>query len=261
MHILLPPSEGKAAPAQGPTFDLERLSFPELSQARATVLSALLEVSRRDDAARILKVGVKGAREVRAQRGLPHACCVPARELYTGVLYEAARLHEGDGVLIFSGLFGVTTGEDLLPAYRLSMGVSLPGVGPLKTFWRKQLQAWRPGWARPSSAPSATTQAAADQDDATVDLRSEAYRVTKSAAADGRGQWWNVRIANAEGRSVSHMAKHYRGLLARTLLDAPDEPVDVTACSLGAVSVERRGAAYDLTLVPYGLGPDSSVEV
>ncbi|WEV47460.1 peroxide stress protein YaaA [Bifidobacterium sp. ESL0690] len=270
MHLLLPPSEGKSAPSKGPTFDLDGLSFPELNDARKTVLSALIEVSKREDAAKILKVGAKGTQEIVAQRDILSAPCAPAHEVYTGVLYEAAQLHKDDDVLIFSGLFGVTKGEDLIPVYRLSMNVSLPAIGPLKSFWRKQFAGWSPdsGFAedseissqakndnradgtkaQESSAPSFARNA-----DVTVDLRSELYRVTKPASFNDNGEWWDVRIADSQNKTISHMAKHYRGLLTRALLDAPAESVDEIARTLGKVSIESTGNIRHLTLVPAGL--------
>ncbi|WEV68692.1 peroxide stress protein YaaA [Bifidobacterium sp. ESL0775] len=241
MHILLPPSEGKAAPTAGPAFDLDRLSFPELNDARKTVLSALIEVSKRDDAAKILKVGAKGTQEILAQRDILSAPCAPAREVYTGVLYKAAQLHRDDDVLIFSGLFGVTRGEDSIPTYRLSMNVSLPGVGALKSFWRNRLASWNPDTGFAGNAG------------VTVDLRSELYRVTKPNASDENTQWWDIRIANSQNKTISHMAKHYRGLLTRAILDAPAQPVVDVARTLGKVSMKAEDGINHLTLVPSGL--------
>jgi len=52
--ILLPPSEGKTPAATGPRLDLDALSLPELTGARAEVLDALAvardEALRRADA-------------------------------------------------------------------------------------------------------------------------------------------------------------------------------------------------------------------
>lgn len=252
MHLLLPPSEGKSVPVDGPVFNMDALSFAELNEARETVLSALIEVSNRDDAAKILKVGAKGLQEIIAQRDILHASCAPAREIYTGVLYDAAKLHQDDGVLIFSGLFGVTRGEDLIPSYRLSMNVSLPGIGPLKTFWRKTFADWSPNKGSDGSS------LVARDDDVTVDLRSELYRVTKpesesESVGTGTSAWYDVCIADSQNKTISHMAKHYRGLLTRALLDAPTQSVDEVARGLGKVTVEMQDGIRHLTLVPSGL--------
>ena len=242
MRILLPPSEGKTAPAGGPALDFEGLSYPELTAARRRVLEALIAVSKRDDAGEILGVGKRIMPEVVAQRDILGAPCAPARGVYTGVLYETAQLRSGDDVRIFSGLFGVTTGEDVIPTYRLSMNVSLPGIGSLKTFWRRQL------------AQSGFDETA-NMAQTTVDMRSGAYQVTTP-----RRDWWDLRVVDSRGKVITHAAKHYRGLLTRALLDAehareamPDDatPIDVAqvAGTLGHVEVKHDGLRRHITLM------------
>jgi cytoplasmic iron level regulating protein YaaA (DUF328/UPF0246 family) len=235
MRILLPPSEGKTPPESGHPLRLGDLSFPALTAARSRVLQELVRVSGRSDAAAILGVGERVMPEVRAQRRLAELPCAPAREIYTGVLYEAARLHEGDDVLIFSGLFGVTTGDDLIPDYRLSMNVSLSDVGGLRSWWRRELAA-----------------AVREEDsDVTVDMRSGAYRITSPT-----GPWWDMRVVDGRGRVVTHMAKRYRGLLTRALLDArvnrriADDDVAQITRTLGRVEVACDGLRRHLTLTP-----------
>ncbi len=231
MHILLPPSEGKTPPVSGPALDLDALSHPELAPARAAVIRELVDVSQKANALDILKVGERIRPEVEAQRALWQAPCAPAREVYTGVLYEAATLREGDEVLIFSGLFGVTGASDLIPAHRLSMNVRLPGTGALKSFWRKQL----------AQHPLAPVEGAS----VTVDMRSGAYLVWNPP-----GQWWDVRVRDSSGKVITHMAKHYRGLLTRALLDAGGDDVAGVARTLGTVEVKRNGNRHHLTLTP-----------
>ena len=237
VRILLPPSEGKTSPPSGPALDLDSLSHPELAPARAAIIKELIEVSGADAALDILKAGERIRPEVEAQRRLWEAPCAPAREVYTGVLYEAAQLREGDDVVIFSGLFGVTSGADLIPAYRLSMNVKLPRAGALKSFWRKQLvRGFLP-------APRES-----DPTEVTVDMRSGAYLVWNPP-----GPWWDVRVRDSSGKVITHMAKHYRGLLTRALLDTGSDDVLTVAAELGAVAVESDGNRHHLTLTPRGM--------
>jgi uncharacterized protein len=271
VRILLPPSEGKTWPDSGPALELRGLSFPELTDARRRVLEALIDVSGRDDAAGILKVGKRVMPEVLAQRELRDMPCAPAYQVYTGVLFQAARLHGGDEVMIFSGLFGVTTAEDLIPAYRLSMNTSLPGIGSLKTFWRRELTKAGFGRANCVAKHGTTTDAAIDDStevavetapNTTVDMRSGAYQVTTP-----HGQWWDLRVLDSYGKVVTHAAKHYRGLMTRALLDARhesqeghpgvsadirehEEPIDVArvARSLGKVEIVNDGLRHHITL-------------
>ncbi|MCF2706385.1 peroxide stress protein YaaA [Arcanobacterium haemolyticum] len=207
MHILLPPSEGKTPPSTGTPLDFDSLAWPGLNTVRRQVADELIDVSASDDALALLGVGSKIATEVEAQRELFDMPCAPAREVYTGVLYEAAQLRPGDDVVIFSGLFGATTGEDKIPAYRLSMGVKLPVLGSVASLWRRTF--------------AASTEFL--NDDAVVDMRSGVYQVWKP-----RGPWWQVKVRDTDGKVISHMAKFYRGLLTRALLDSgSDEVADV----------------------------------
>ena len=68
MLILLPPSEGKSAPEDGPTLDLAALSFPSLTKARRQVLDRLIALCRGDLdlAATTLGLGVTQRGEVGA---------------------------------------------------------------------------------------------------------------------------------------------------------------------------------------------------
>lgn len=241
MRILLPPSEGKTPPASGPTLDLSILAYPELTDARAAVVDELIKVSRRDDALAILKAGERIRPEVETQRELWSLPCAPAREVYTGVLYEAAQLREGDDVTIFSGLFGATGGEDLIPAYRLSMNVKLPRAGALKTYWRRHLKAEMFA----AEVSESATDAAYDPNQVTVDMRSGAYLVWNPP-----GPWWDVRVRDSSGKVITHMAKHYRGLLTRALLDAKSDDVAAVARTLGTVEVDEDGLKRHLTLTP-----------
>ncbi|MFT8358754.1 YaaA family protein [Bifidobacterium aquikefiri] len=263
MHILLPPSEGKSFPETGPVMELQKLSFPELADARHRVLEALIEVSNRDDAAEILKVGKRVIPEVVAQRDILNMPCAPARKVYNGVLYQAAQLRNSDDVLIFSALFGITSADDLIPAYRLSMNASLPGIGSLKSFWRREL-------AKVASISTGSDRkrhvcATSDTDETlntTVDMRSGAYQVTTTL-----GQSWDLRVVDSRDKVITHAAKHYRGLLTRALLDAQqtaqperrDTPAgtgDITASldvaqvarTLGHIEVTHDGLHHHITL-------------
>ena len=79
MLILLPPSEGKTPPAEGPVLDLAALSLPELGGARRTVLDALVTLCRTDpDGARkVLGLSPRQAEEVTRDAGVPEAATAP----------------------------------------------------------------------------------------------------------------------------------------------------------------------------------------
>ncbi|GII91763.1 YaaA family protein [Sinosporangium siamense] len=213
MLILLPPSEGKAAAGHGPALDPASLSFPSLNEARERVLSALLALCGGDEerARETLTLSPGQSGEVAKNRTLRTAPALPAAELYTGVLYDnlrlgdlppAARRRADEALLVFSGLWGVLRPADRVPPYRLSMGVKLPPLGPLGTFWRPVV----------SAALDGSTSLV-------VDMRSSTYA---PAWPPGR-RGVSVRVLKG-GKVVSHMAKATRGAVARSLLLADNTP-------------------------------------
>ena len=245
MLLLLPPSEGKTPPAAGRPVELDALTAPELAGMRGRVLDALAAVSARDDGATLLGVGPGSASEVERNVRLRDAPADRAATVYTGVLYGAAGLAGLSGtdreraaqhVRVVSALWGVVGPEDAIPAYRLSMGVDLPGVGPLARFWRE---------------PLGPVLDAASADGVVVDCRSAGY---VAAWRPPRGtDWVTVRVLrDLDGvRSVvSHHAKHTRGVLTHHLMTR-DAPVPRDADELLVAAKELTGGPLiDVELAP-----------
>jgi len=244
--LLLPPSEGKTPPAAGRPVALHALTAPELAAMRGRVLDALAVVSARDDGASVLGVGPGSASEVERNLNLRDAPAGRAATVYTGVLYGAAGLAELAGaareraarhVRIISALWGVVGPEDLIPAYRLSMGVDLPGVGPLARAWR---------------GPLGPVLDAVSADGVVVDCRSAGY--VAAWRPPRRTDWVTVRVLrDLDGvRSVvSHHAKHTRGVLTRHLVTR-DAPVPRDAEELLVAAKELTGGP----LLEVELGPE-----
>ncbi len=248
MRILLPPSEGKTAGRRGRPYDPDALAFPDLGAMRRTVADALAAVSERDDAPAVLGVGAGVAHEIDRNTTLSDASALAARDTYTGVLYDALGLPSLDApakrraarwVLIFSALYGVVRPGDRIAAYRLGMGVDLPGVGPLAPAWRPHLDRALGGETGRGLI---------------VDCRSAAYVAAWTPRGDDADRWIQVRVPGA-----SHMAKHTRGLVARTILihgHDPREPVDLAEllttefADVGLTPPVRTGRAWTLDVVP-----------
>jgi cytoplasmic iron level regulating protein YaaA (DUF328/UPF0246 family) len=244
--VLLPPSEGKTSPRPGgPPLDLDSLSSPGLTPVREKVLEALIETSASPDAMRVLGVGASLADEVARNVRLRTAVTAPAKQVYTGVLYAAAgldrltptaRARAVESVRIVSGLWGLVTPEDRIPAYRLSMGTDLPGIGPLAGAWRGAL---------------GVELEARAEGELVVDCRSATYLAAwhPPRSAD----WVSVRVlreVDGARSVVSHHAKHTRGVLTRHLLTRRGRaPHD--AQSLARVAGELVGSA----LLAVELGP------
>lgn len=239
MLILLPPSEGKtAASRRRRPIDLASLSFPELTAARRCLGDALAAASAEADAVAALGVGASLEHEVRSNVDIWELPAAPAGEIYSGVLYDAldlasldpaARRRAARGLLVVSALWGAVRMTDRIPAYRLSMSVSLPGVGPLAAYWRPHL-----------------TQALADvaRRGVIVDCRSAPYQQAWPSPAPERTV--QVRILSKDSRTaVSHMAKYTRGLVARHLVSR-DGTTPRTPERLAAAVAE----AFEVGLTP-----------
>lgn len=238
MLLLLPPSEGKTSPPDdAPPLDLAALSSPVLTSHRRTVLRTLVRASGRRDAVATLGVAPGLADEVRRNTGVRTAPAAPAAHVYTGVLYAAAGLADLDDaaadraardVRVVSALWGAVSPADRIPAYRLSMGTNLPGVGPLATSWRPHL------------AIALDDRVVGD---VVVDCRSAPYAAAWRPPLGAEHVGVRV-LREVDGRRtvVSHHAKHTRGILVRHLLTRRDEvrsadDVHAAACELVGTSL------------------------
>jgi cytoplasmic iron level regulating protein YaaA (DUF328/UPF0246 family) len=216
MLVLLPPSETKADGGGGPPLDLDALSFPELNPIRERLVSALTALAA-DVPASLAALGLSPTQhgEVARNAALRNAPTRPAVQRYTGVLYDAldigsfpraVRRRAGRRLAVASALFGVVRADDPIPAYRLSGGSGLPGIGGLRSLWHPAL--------------SKTLSAL---DELVVDLRSGPYAnlaTIPHAVA--------VRVVSAEARlTISHFNKAHKGRLAAFLARAPREPSSV----------------------------------
>ncbi|MEI6363229.1 MAG: peroxide stress protein YaaA [Actinomycetes bacterium] len=226
MLILLPPSEGKTAPASGPGLDLAALSFPELGQTRSTVLAELTRQchSDPDHAAALLGLGPKQSDDIGRNADLKRQPCGAAIDVYTGVLFDAlgystqsarARRRTRQHVAISSGLWGLVRPADLIPAYRLNGSVTLPGLGTLARTWKEPV----------SSALAQTAELI-------IDLRSGTYVSLGPIPAAAADRAVTVRVLQEKaGRRtvVSHHNKATKGRLVRALMESKLTPRTPTA--------------------------------
>jgi cytoplasmic iron level regulating protein YaaA (DUF328/UPF0246 family) len=231
LFVLLPPSEGKTAPSEGAPVDLGALAFPGLTKTRERLLAVLSRLTL-PRALKYLDISAGLAGEAERNLTLLSASAAPAHEVYTGVLYEHLGLGSlpGDRVLIASALWGFVRPSDRIPAYRLSMGSTLPRIPSLPALWRDPLRR-----AVPDSG-------------LIVDMRSGSYSAAwkpKTATVVG------VR-AFTDGKIVSHMVKATRGDVARILLSSglvPSTPEDVASLVRAAgLTVELSGSGRSWSL-------------
>lgn len=209
MLILLPPSEGKARPESGETFDLDSLVYAdELGEKRARLLDAFDPELRK-------------------------APATSASEVYTGVLFGRLELPRLSAkarkqVLIASGLWGVVAPGDRIPYYKFPPKTRLAGFEAPNAYWRPALAA---------ALPDA-------EGDLVVDMRSGAY---VPAWKPKRATLLAVRAfteVNGKRKAVSHMAKAVRGDVARALLVAKKAPSDPESA---AAIAESAGFTVELS--------------
>jgi len=245
--ILLPPSETKTPRRRGKPLDLDGLSFPELTATREELIDVLAAVSARPDALDVLGVGPSLAADVARNVTLRTSPAGPVETLYTGVLYDALDLPSLQSaalrrarrwIVVQSALFGALRLADKVPAYRLSMGTNVPGIGTLAAHWRGQL-------AQPLTDFAGTG--------VVVDCRSSTYAAAWSPTGPVAERWVRIQVPGA-----THNAKHTRGLVTRHLAVAgasPHTPQALRDVVGDGFAVELRepkrvGAPWELSVSP-----------
>ncbi|HET8970080.1 MAG TPA: peroxide stress protein YaaA [Candidatus Nanopelagicales bacterium] len=229
MLVLLPPSEGKATPASGPSLDLASLSFPELTDTRERVLKSLVRLAggRPAHARKVLGLTAGQDEERERDARLLAGPCAPAGRIYRGVLYDAldlatlpaaARRRAAASVVVSSALFGAVRLGDLIPAYRLSGTVRLPRLGPVTALWRRHLD---------------PAMSSAARGGLVVDLRSSTYATMWSPGPEQVQRTVAVRVLHVRPDGtravVSHFNKATKGRLLRALLTDGGRIRDVDA--------------------------------
>lgn len=221
MLIVLPPSEGKTAPTEGPSLALEALSFPRLTRVRDQVSRALARLAATRRGAEVLGLGPTQADALEVDARLFEVPCAPAAEIYTGVLFGELDLATLDGVArrraeasvtVASALFGLVRVTDPIPPYRLSGSVTLPRLGPVASRWRPVL-------------PTVLEEETGDG--LLVDLRSGTYVGLGKPPPSILDRTATVRVLHEQdGRRsiVSHFNKATKGRLVRALLEDGAEP-------------------------------------
>ncbi len=219
MLILLPPSETKTRPDTGPTLNLSALTLPELTAARTEMIAACGRTARLPEGVTMLKVPASAPELTERMQQIEQEPCALPLEVYSGVLYEAlgeVSPAQGRRVLVQSALLGlVDAARDAIPAYRVSAGSTLDGLGKAGTWWARHLK----------EVGAALMQETAESGSPLViDCRSGAYRSMMKLRSTEQVRVLEVgAVQEIDGvrTVVSHDAKRYRGWVTRVLNDAP----------------------------------------
>jgi cytoplasmic iron level regulating protein YaaA (DUF328/UPF0246 family) len=141
-----------------------------------------------------------------------------ALDRYAGVVYDglavaamspAQRRIANRSILIFSGLFGVLTGGEAIPNYRVPAATALLEQGTLGSFWRPLL----PG----------IMSERLGRNDFVIDLRSTDYAAMwRPELSSAHNRVLSVRMLSPtpSGRLavISYFSKHAKGRLANALI-------------------------------------------
>jgi uncharacterized protein len=242
MLFLLPPSETKAIGGGSLNIQQVALTFGGLNPARDKVFAALEKLCKKPKvAAKTLKLTPKQVGDVAVNLLVQTAPTMRALERYTGTLYDA--IHGGftgtdapldasawkrakESLLIQSSLFGLIPATDLIPYYRLSASVALPGA-PLKKVWP---QAHEAIFRRLNQG-------------LIIDLRSRAYAELAPIPSDVPSLWVEVVSRESDGklRALNHFNKRAKGLLIRTVLNADQAPE-----TIGDLAAIAKSAGMEL---------------
>ena len=219
--VLLPPSEGKAAGGRGPAWREAPRAIDGLDDGRAAVIAAVRAALAGGPAAQERLLGARGpllARSLAEWEEIDTAPTLPAHARYSGVVWAAldpptlsrgARRRLSTRVLVPSGLWGLVSGADPIPAYRLKMGASVPPLGPLAAWWRPRITAIIDaraggGWV--------------------IDLLPLEHAAALDPAALTASRLMRVSLVevgdDGERRAAGHAGKHLKGLLARAILES-----------------------------------------
>ena len=241
--ILLPPSEGKAADGSGPPWRPGAGAFPELDGARRAVRDAVRRVLGGGDAAAAQLLGVRGRHLAEAMwqwQELERSPTMPACLRYRGVV-PGALAPEGLGGaarralerrgLVPSGLWGIASATDPIPAYRLRMAARVDPLGVLAAFWR------------PRITPLVARRADGGW---IIDMLPREHAAAIDAGALGAERSLTIELIEGEGESrrlVGHEGKSLKGRLARAIIEADARtPRAVAALDVPGLRVEDASA-------------------
>ncbi len=219
IHVLFSPSEGKRPGGAGTPLNDGAVLFG--LRMRRLILDAYNAIAAGgDEAAAMALFGLRKPADAAAYRhDIFTAPTMPAAERYDGVAYDHldigtldadARRWLDEHLLIFSNLFGIVRGGDLIPAYKVKQGNRIGTFVP-EHFYRERL-------TEPLNDLLGQTEI--------LDLRAgyydRFYRPSHPVTA--------MKFVK-DGRVVSHWAKAYRGIVLRHLARHRFETVDALLAS------------------------------
>jgi uncharacterized protein len=233
--------------------DLAALSFPELTPTRQRVARILVAMCQGNAAKARERLGLSLALDDdrAANAELLTSATMPAGHRYAGILHDAlgyptlpaaAKRRADASVVVLSGLWGATRPTDLLPAYRIGIGTSLPRTSTLPALWRAPLHKALDGLVTAEGA---------------IDLRSSGYSQMYRPSPTAAVGVIEVRVTGPDGKraAASYQSKVAKGQLVRELLLGGVPTVEGIATAANAIGVECDESGATLVIrLPVGWG-------
>jgi cytoplasmic iron level regulating protein YaaA (DUF328/UPF0246 family) len=206
VKILLAPAETKIDGGYGLPFCKENFYLDSLFDSKKIVFDKYQEFISKNDIEKLSSwFGLKNLDEVKKYSiPLENQPTIKAIQRYTGVVFKALNYDSLDktgqkycdeNVMIFSNLFGVLNGGDLIPNYKYKQGAKLPNFD-IERFYKQNLKNLLDEYLG----------------DEVLDLRAKYYdKFYKPKALCIEFKF----IKNK--KVVSHWAKYYRGLVLRQI--------------------------------------------
>ena len=238
VFVLVPPSEGKA---EGGAVTTKAGVFDALlASERKKVVGALRSALAKSSKAELGKtLKVRGELLDRALVSSKALCAgkpllLPAHQRYTGVVWGHLDPTSLSGaqrkrLLVPSGLYGVTTGEDLVGDYRLKMDVALSPLGNVGQFWKEPLTTALMSKLRNKTVINLLP----NEHEAAIDFDQLSTVATVV----------HVVFVSSDGSGAAgHDAKAVKGILARQLL--VDGMSNIEKFSWQGWKIKRRGDGF-----------------
>ncbi len=232
MIVLFAPSEGKRSGGDLPPIDATAFCCPDLFDKRLEAVRRYRDYLKTADEGALQKLfGVKKADQLAAYRAVDPLVAPTMKAIlrYDGVAYEyldypsldqESRDFIESRVLIFSNLFGPLMAGDRIPEYKLKQGEKIGDFAPEKFFKTHFSEALDDRVASHTLI---------------LDLRAgfyeKFYKITRP--------YVTMKFLK-NGKSVSHWAKAYRGLVLRAVAQGRIETLeDLRRLPIQGLSIDR----------------------
>lgn len=234
MTILFAPSEGKREGGTLPPIDKTAFCFENLYSRRLDALNSYRDfVSSADIPALSKLTGIKDKKQLeRYRKDIFKEPTMKAVERYDGVAYDylgyeslpqEAKNYIDEHLIIFSNLFGPLCAKDRIPNYKIKQGEHIGAFAPEK-FYREYFSEALDSYLKKRGA--------------IVDLRAGFYDKFYKI-----GLPYITMKFLKNGKSVSHWAKAYRGILlkemAKSAIIDEDDLMAMDIEGLSIVEIKR----------------------